>query len=184
MSTPNTERLFFALWPSAAARRGLVGIARRLPAGRRVRSANLHMTLAFLGDCDAGARVRAITAAQTLAVPPAFTLVLERTALWRRPGVALVAPRETPPELEALVGRLQAALAAHGIPLDKRPFRAHVTLARRASGEMPALRRPIEWPIEEFRLMASRLTAAGPEYRWIARWPLGRGGGVGAGGPL
>ncbi|MDH5265059.1 MAG: RNA 2',3'-cyclic phosphodiesterase, partial [Betaproteobacteria bacterium] len=55
-------RLFFALWPDAAARAALADLARATAnryGGRAVPAANLHLTLVFLGEVDP-ARIAAL----------------------------------------------------------------------------------------------------------------------------
>ena len=50
---PRTARVFFALWPDADARVALAALAREIAArtkGRAPPAANLHMTLAFIGE--------------------------------------------------------------------------------------------------------------------------------------
>jgi len=48
------------------------------------------------------------------------------------------------------------------LPVDTRPFRPHVTLARRAAGATPALDGPaISWAIDRYALMESTLGVNG-----------------------
>ena len=42
--------------------------------------------------------------------------------------------------LEAVVRRIRRALADNGIPFDRKKFSPHITLIRKARGEMPGLR--------------------------------------------
>jgi 2'-5' RNA ligase len=67
---------------------------------------------------------------------------LNRTA--RRPPLA---------ELHATLGEQLVAL---GLPVDARPYRPHVTLARRAGGALvPADRGSIRWLAERYALVQS-----------------------------
>ena len=48
-----TARVFFAIWPDAAAQKRLAELAEQLEAvcdGRKVRAENIHLTLVFLGE--------------------------------------------------------------------------------------------------------------------------------------
>lgn len=178
------QRLFFALWPSAGVRRRLGAVAWRVQRGRRVPAINLHLTLVFLGRCDAAARVRAVTAANVLAasVPAAFRLHLDRAGVWRRQGIAYLAPSAPPEALGDLAEGLASTLAAHGLPRERRRFRPHVTLARRA-GTPPPEPDPVDWPVTGFRLLASEQGPDGVRYRCLGHWPLA-GRGVGGEPPL
>jgi 2'-5' RNA ligase len=65
-------------------------------------------------------------------------------------GIAALRPAQTPPELLDLHALLAAKLARLEVPVETRPFRAHVTLARRAWHAMPppdAL--SLTWPIDQ-----------------------------------
>ena len=67
------RRLFLALWPAEAERRQMAELAANVAGRRRLRDANLHLTLVFLGATDA-ARLAAYEAA--LADLPALELEL------------------------------------------------------------------------------------------------------------
>jgi RNA 2',3'-cyclic 3'-phosphodiesterase len=143
---------------------------------RWVDASLLHVTLAFLGE-----------------QPPERLEVLERVgaaaAAASRGGALRLgqaghfgskrAPRvlwvDLAGDLEALValqGRLDAGLRAAGFALEDRPFRPHITLARRreaASGGPPAGWPPTDLgrasiPIRQLTLMQSRLSPRGPTY--------------------
>ena len=74
-----------------------------------------------------------------------------------------------PAPLRNLVAELEAALDAAGIGFDRRPYRPHLTLARKVVRLEPA--GPIatlEWPVRDFALIESLSTRAGSRYE-----PLG-----------
>ncbi len=166
-----TLRLFFALdCPAPLAeciaswREGL-----RLRANP-VAPANLHLTLAFLGQQPAEclAQLRALAAA---IAAPRFELCLDRLKR-RRNGLLYLAPSQPPAALKQLADDLQQRLLARGFDLDNRPFFPHLTLARRChrldSQDQPSF----DWPVKDFVLMASELGRQGPEYHRLGRWPL------------
>jgi 2'-5' RNA ligase len=83
----------------------------------------------------------------------------------------------------ALVVAVQAALRACDLPLEERPFFAHITLARL---KFPAPREVEEFlaqplpsfpvfPVQEFILFQSRWTAAGVEHLPLMRFTLAAG---------
>jgi 2'-5' RNA ligase len=166
-------RVFFAVWPDAAAAEAMAAAgrdARKTSGGRPMRPETLHLTLAFLGEQPAERLAEAMAVAATRAAAP-FTLTLDRLGYWQHNRI-LWAGGDCPP-LAALADGLGAALRAAGFRLDARPFAIHATLLRDARCPAPpALAAPIAWPVSEFVLVESRLSAAGADYRVIGRWPL------------
>lgn len=173
MAAP-AARLFFALWPDAAAAAALHAHARALqPAcgGRVTRRGALHLTLVFLGAVDR-ARLAPIEAAAAACRAPGFTLELTETGGWRRTGVVWAAPATVPPALPALVAALEGALAAVGCAFDRRVFTPHVTLLREARPPASAPLLAVAWPVRGFTLVESLREAGGPRYVVRARFAL------------
>ncbi len=172
---PRTERLFLGLWPPAAVRAQIASISRdlSLEGGRLIVPVNLHMTLAFLGDCDATRRECIELAAASVAAP-VFRLNLAAIQWRRRTGIVWLTASDVPEPLAQLVGSLNCALVPCGHAPDSRPFRAHVTVARnvrRLRGE-PCVA-SIEWYVRDYCLVSSTLTPRGSDYAVVKRWPLG-----------
>ena len=179
MSVPNegTARLFLALWPDPPVRQRLMQAAAEFRddvAGRWTRPENLHLTLVFLGNVAADrwpdlVRIAATTPGSR------FDLELDHGQFWPRNGIVCLAPRETPPALAELAGTLAARLRETGFPVERRPFRAHLTLARNGRSDRTRLplAEPVPWPATEFCLVESRSGIRGPEYRVRECWPLG-----------
>jgi len=180
--TVDVLRVFFAVWPDAAARDALAKLACAVAAeegGRAPAQENLHLTLAFVGDVaeERVAALRAVGLEATIGVP-AFDLALDRVGAFRGSGITWAGASRVPAALGHLVGRLNDALAAQGFPTDPRPFQAHVTLARRCRRQPGAnLAPPIAWTVATLTLNASELAPGGSRYREIAGWPLGPGNG-------
>lgn len=164
---PAPVRLFLALWPDAATRAALA--ARQAlwqwPASARpTRHDSLHLTLHFIGPVDA-ARVPALLAACDIA-PVRCTLSLDSPELWPNQCAVLCA-REVPPALAVLHESLAQILRGLALPVEKRPFRAHVTLARHAAGAVPPSdAAPLRWPVHGHALVQS----AGGRYTPLARF--------------
>lgn len=155
-------RLFIALWPGDAVRHDLAAWRDgwRWPrSATPVRTERLHMTLHFIGDVESE---RVAELADALQLPfDGFALKFGRAALWPH-GVAVLEPDAVPAPLVELHAGLAAVLKQLALPVDTRPFRPHVTLARRAAGASPALRGPaIAWEIDRYALMASTLGPGG-----------------------
>ncbi len=137
------QRLFFALWPDQATRQRLAHYCKWLIRsknqslrGRPVPADNLHITLAFLGNIDARQRacVELIAASIREDVScPTFELRLDQSGHWSRSRVLWLRPSETPESLARLAGRLQSGARQCGLSLDIRPYRPHLTVARKVS---------------------------------------------------
>jgi RNA 2',3'-cyclic 3'-phosphodiesterase len=166
-------RLFFALWPDEAARAALERWStaiHRVAGGRATRGESIHMTLAFLGDCEPERLDELKAAAARVRVTP-FDLVLDEAGFWKHNRIAWAGATQTPAPLETLASDLRAALAAARFAFDPKPFVSHVTLVRKAQPGfvMPALA-PIRWQVTDFVLVRSVMRPAGSDYPIEARW--------------
>ena len=177
MSSPaitEVRRLFLALWPEDVERRQLAQLAASVAGRQRVRDANLHLTLVFLGPTDA-TRLAAYEAALADLPVPALELVLDRYGYWPMPRILWLGSSQTPSELYELVADLHRRLRGCGFVPERRAFQAHMTLARKFPGpapeHLPAV--PIRWSIGEVVLIESLLGKHGSEYRVLQRWPRG-----------
>jgi 2'-5' RNA ligase len=168
-----TERLFFALWPHARQREALARIQGELPAGqgRKTHPEDLHITLVFLGDLHLKRRVCAEQVAAGIQASP-FVLSLDRFGCFPKAGILWCGASERPQPLLDLLHALREGLLDCGFLPERRRFKPHVTLARRA-GPLPArdLGHPVAWPVSEFALVVAQ-SGERPRYRVEHRWPL------------
>jgi 2'-5' RNA ligase len=150
-------RLFVGLWPQAPVRAGIVHwqAACTWPAGAHpTPPERLHLTLHFLGQVE---RQRIPALVRALDLPsPRFDLLLDRATVWSN-GVAVLEPGDdVPAALLEFHGRLGEALQRLDVPLETRPFRPHVTLARRAKGAVfLAGAASVHWPVRGHVLVES-----------------------------
>ena len=174
------RRLFFALWPDETQRHALEHAsakAVRHSGGRPVPVSNLHVTLAFLGSV-AAARIpdlqrMAREQAGRLAHDAPATLNFARLMHWKEPQILCALAAEESPTARSLALALQEAAAALGLSPDRKPFQAHVTLARKVvrAGALLKLR-PVVWRFDAFALIDSRTDPSGPVYSVIDSYPL------------
>lgn len=126
---------------------GLVGrLKPRLPSARFVRLEQLHLTLHFFEDLDAPAVARLAEAVRrgAAAMRP-FLVSFGDLGVFPDPGrarVLWVGLREGADSLGRLHARIAANLRAAGLPVEGRPFRPHLTLARMARPGPVSLREP------------------------------------------
>ncbi|MEU7926536.1 RNA 2',3'-cyclic phosphodiesterase [Micromonospora sp. NPDC049107] len=161
--------------------------------GARVRladPADLHLTLAFLGDVEAG-RLVDVESALGLAAdsfragldaPPRLRLSGggvfgdgRRTVLW-------VDAQGDVEALHGLARLVRDRLRLAGVAYDEKPFRPHLTVARPGDRMDPAAveadRTALdeyagpEWPATELLLMRSHPGSGRSRYDRLAAWPL------------
>jgi 2'-5' RNA ligase len=168
------RRLFFALWPTDAVRAQLdAQVQAHAALGRPIAARNLHVTAVFLGAVPAD-RVDFVTAAAKLTRTGKFLLHLERVEFWRRSQLICLMAERTPPELLSIVEGLRAELRQRGFELrDHDTFRPHVTLVRDVMrGPAAAGVAPVQWPVESFALVESKVGQRGSEYTVLEEWRL------------
>jgi 2'-5' RNA ligase len=175
-------RVFFALWPDEAVRSVLESLARECVAragGRAPDPANLHLTLAFIGEVPAKRvdTLREIGRTVAAAVPP-FALTLDRVGAFHKQDIAWVGSSRDHGAVQALADELSKELTASGFELESRPFHPHVPPARRARtraldstrrGAPPA---PIVWNASRLTLVASTHVKGALRYDAVDAWPF------------
>jgi 2'-5' RNA ligase len=187
-----TRRLFFALWPDDEQRAALADATRKAVrhcGGRPVPAQNLHVTLAFLGSVPQERlteldRIACQGAAAFAAAAPVLTF--DRLAYWARPRLLCAlagelapapdtgaAPDHEPAGALQLSAALKQASVAAGFAPDLKPFRAHVTVARKVT-HAPATEvlAAVEWCFTAFALVDSRTEPTGPVYSVIDSYSL------------
>jgi 2'-5' RNA ligase len=172
-----SKRLFFAIELPAPVQRQIVRWrAEHFPpeAGRPVAAANLHLTLAFLGDVSAD-KQRALAVMAGRIAQPEFTLHLDDAGQWLRSRVLWLGTRQPPRGLLQLANMLRAQAARSGCYQSPQPFHPHITLLRDA-GHAVAIPAPgFHWafPVNEFSLYESAFARGRTRYTPIQRWTLG-----------
>jgi RNA 2',3'-cyclic 3'-phosphodiesterase len=174
-------RLFFALRPPAEIGARLLATVGPLLAELEVPpvpAQNLHATLSFIGAVApekldelraAAARVRART----------ITLDFDAFDFWDKPRVLVAGASREAVAADALARALHEATVGAGFAPDDKPFRAHLTLARKIS---PTAAKKFSWPLkispgfvvhcDRFALMESRRGEQGSLYSVVEEWPL------------
>lgn len=174
MSEPARLRLFFALWPDPVLGRQIWDLTRdcvRASGGRPVDRQNLHLTLAFLGNVDAG-KLPELRAAAAELHNPGFEFTLDELNFWRRPGALVLQPRSIPEALPGLAADIWRATGAFSSAHAPENFRPHVTLARKAGPARQTLQGSLLWRASEFCLVSSVTDPGGARYEPLARYHL------------
>ena len=174
------KRLFFALWPTEAQRNALAGATLdtvRSGGGRPVPSLSLHTTLSFLGSVperriqDLGSIARRVAGASAVGAAP-LLLEFDHIEYWKKPRILCVVAQGESPQVLALADALAKEAVGAGFNPDLKPFRPHVTLARKVSHPIPTTNMdPVVWRLTEFALVESRTEPGGSAYRVLASFP-------------
>ena len=181
-------RLFVAIpLPPDVAAQAFEVLPSTVPALRRVRAENLHVTLAFLGQTP-DERLDDVTAAarEAAAHVPRFTLSLDRVGQFPergRPRVVWLGIADGAAVVE-VGARVYAGLKRRSLRFDDRPLAPHLTLARvvedasaaeaKAVGAavrdlaIPGLR----FDVDGIAVVQSVLSPRGPRYTAVATVPL------------
>ena len=155
-------RLFLALWPDASALEQLVALADgwSWPAqARRTAPGKLHVTLHFIGNVPA-ARLPDLRAGLEVEWS-GCELSFDRATVWPG-GIAVLEATRVPAPLARLHADLAERLRELGLPVESRPYRPHVTLARKGFGARAPAFEPLRW-------------RAGPGYALVRSVGGGRG---------
>ncbi len=155
VETPTAARLFLALVPGGPVRAELSAHTqawRWNDGAQRYAPPDWHVTLHFIGLVPRS-RLDELRAGLSQPFTP-FELRFGEPALWPH-GLAVLLPMATPPALQVLHDRLGAQLRRLGLRTDERPYRPHLTLARRA--EQAVLPAPPAggWMVRGYVLMES-----------------------------
>lgn len=190
-ATESTRRLFFALWPDEAMRQAMVQANHEAVhgcGGRPVAAGNLHVTLAFLGSvperrlpelgelaraaADAPAPATSALASRGAPARP-LELVFDRIEHWRAAHILCALADRPESRVVALARRLQEKLLGSGFAPDLKPFRPHVTVARKVSRPSPLTKmNPVVWRFAELALIESRTLPEGALYSVVEAYPL------------
>jgi 2'-5' RNA ligase len=182
-------RLFLAIPipPELAARASEI-LPTSLPALRRVKPENLHVTLAFLGHTpDERLEDVAAAAADAATLVSPFALSFDRLGRFPergRPRVVWLGIAEGEASVVELGVGVYAGLRSRGLPFDDRPLAPHLTLARvvedasaaeakTVGAALEGLATPsLRFKVNAIAVVQSVLSPKGPRYTARATVPL------------
>ncbi|MDB6153471.1 MAG: 2-5 ligase [Chthoniobacteraceae bacterium] len=168
------KRLFVGLELPESCQETLANLDPEIKGVRWIDSAQIHLTMSFLGTLSQSGEATAREALSQVRVPP-FFLPIEGIGVFggSHPTVVWAGVGKGHPHLYALHKHLQDALLAAGLEPDLRPFQPHITVARvkGVSGALlqPFLRKHAEaelglWEVTGFALFSSVLMGESASY--------------------
>ncbi len=168
-----TQRLFFALWPSAELRDELLQAVtplRDAAEGRLIPSENYHLTLAFLDRVPERLIPDVVTAAKFVVFQP-INLALDCYGVFEQPKVLWYGSRELPESLSVLVAELRDQLAPLVALRPERIFQPHVSVVRKQN-QLPNLEPPAKllWQASDFVLVHSEYGPGRANYTVMERF--------------
>ena len=171
-----SKRVFFAIEiPTKIQRQIVRWRAENFPddAGRPVAAANMHITLAFLGEVSAEKQTALAKLAGRIR-QPGFTLHLDDAGQWLRSRVVWLGTRQPPRGMLQLANMLRAQAARSGCYQRPQPFHPHLTLLRNTAHAVPIPAPGFHWeiPVSEFVLYESNFINGRTRYTPLQRWTL------------
>ncbi len=169
----NTRRMFLAIWPSEAQVDQLYEVQSQYAGwGREVVPENFHITLLFLGNVS-DMMIGCLRQSMHDVLVDSFHIRLDRLGYFNKTRIFWVGPNTVPNELETLFKELRNCAQNCGISKLSKRYTPHVSLLRKC--EVPATDpdfQPIEWQVDEFHLVESRMDRDGARYYAVESFPL------------
>lgn len=137
---------------------------------------NLHLTLKFLGDCSKQDKNRIIEILNSKTFVGPFSIDIINIGTFSNPkGRILWAGSKYNASLQTLYSLVEEALSDLSFEKENRPYKAHITLARRVKWEEQRKKeiQKITEYISSFSLFESIFTKRGVEYKELFRFYLG-----------
>lgn len=163
----------------------LLGISNQFSSAdiRFLKPENWHLTLSFLGYQDDQSINLIIQAIQQTAAATEPVRIKFEKIIYGPPGkpprmIWITSDKKTSDLLGELKKQLEDALENFGVRFkkEKRPFSAHITLARffASKKELPSIEKNLifEFKVESLDLMESTLRRSGAEYDLLAAFPF------------
>jgi len=170
-------RLFFALQPTPEQNTALTAqVAPLIVGAQPVRAENLHATLCFIGALDPQ-RLDGLRAVAATVHARRVELRFDTLEHWDGPRIVCATTSEESESARDLALTLSEATIAAGFTPDIKPFRAHLTLARKVSRDLSVV---FPHPLtpstivrcDRFVLMQSRRDESGSIYSAVDSWAL------------
>ena len=172
--TTEIKRIFLGFSLNNSQTQTIINIQNQLPKQLRlVPSANLHMTLAFLGRATTNQIADLITQVSALHKPK-FSVHLNTISHWQKPKILCLNGQAKDQGLLQLAADAQEIAALLNLHCSEHNYTPHITLTRKAKEQVSGIEyQAIELSPVELQLFESYPGINGVEYPTLHRWPLG-----------
>ena len=163
------KRLFLAICPPMSLTQ-TIAQSIRLPIDcRPVPAENYHVTLVFLGLVEPEVQVEICRSmAQVQSTP--FTVQFRQITHWEKPKVLCLTDSKANGALLNVVTQIKKSVEKLGVSVERRPFQAHLTVAKGVlRPHVDAVNR-ISWQVDSFCLLESICVSSGVRYEVIQKW--------------
>ncbi|MCH1920289.1 RNA 2',3'-cyclic phosphodiesterase [Shewanella sp. A3A] len=180
MTNENTwpKRCFLGFALSEPQRQQLCSWQQQLGEGnhRWVASANLHLTLAFLGQLQPTQMQQLLERVQLLSLQR-FSQPLTQLAYWPKPNIACMTSEHVATALQLMAAEAQQLMQQLALPASEHSvYRPHITLARKANSLTNSWETlvPVQLNLQPtaLHLYHSQSSETGVRYQILKSWPL------------
>jgi len=166
---PMAKRLFLAICPPMSVTQ-TIERSIKLPIDcRPVAAENYHVTLVFLGLVEPGVQLEICRSMAQVTSPP-FTVQFRQITHWKKPKVLCLTDSKANGALLNVVTQIKKSVEKLGVSVERRPFQAHLTVAKGVLRPHVDSVSRISWPVESFCLLESISVSSGVRYAIIQRW--------------
>ncbi|GIU21488.1 RNA 2',3'-cyclic phosphodiesterase [Shewanella schlegeliana] len=168
------KRVFLGFALDSAQTDSITAIQAQLPSSvRLVPSANLHMTLAFLGAATPEQLTALIQKVNQLHKPQ-FSVTLNTLSHWAKPKILCLRGHAEDIKLLQLAQDTQHLAAELGLHCSEHHYNPHITLSRKAKAEVNGIDyQALTLAPTELHLFESCPSPNGVEYPTLHSWKLG-----------
>lgn len=140
--------------------------------GRAVLPENFHITLLFLGNVSNQGVDNLRHGLSSLRVQP-FTVQLDRFGYFDKTKIFWIGPTHVPTQMSDLFRYVRQHAQRCDIRHLTKKYTPHATLLRQCEGlSTQPIKQAIEWPIDEFHLIESRMEPEGAHYFTVDTFAL------------
>jgi len=171
---PKKHRVFFAILPSP----DVLGDIATIQQKHQINGAHytplekVHITLLFLGSLNAKTVVTVKEHAAKVQVKK-FNISFDKTGIFKKTQILWLGTSKINTEISNLHDDLYQQIKRHGVSLEKRKFKPHITLARKfVSNHFTNPPEPINFSVTHFYLMESIPIQGGVKYEILETYPL------------
>ena len=167
------RRMFLAMWPNEQQIEQLHSLQSAYSGmGREVSPENFHITLLFLGNVSNHIVDCLSDSISDLMINP-FAVRLDRLGYFDKTKIFWIGPSQVPNEMEHLFKTVRQQAQRCGITQLNKKYVPHVTLLRKCDGLCSNSDfTPIDWQIDEFHLVESRMERDSAHYYTVDSFPL------------